>query len=161
MSGLVVRHVAAFSRVFGGKAAYYWASVRALASCRRGRLLCEVALQGDAQRRQVDAYIVAVCNGAYFGGGMQVAPMASVDDGRFEVVSIDASSKLAFPELSKRIYKGMHLSRPGTQHFACDRISMILENGAHDVFLLDVDGEPLGALPLEIELVPRALTVRG
>jgi hypothetical protein len=29
------------------------------------------------------------------------------------------------------------------------------------VFLLDVDGEPLGGLPLEVELVPRALTLRA
>src|SRR5690606_1052896 len=30
--------------------------------------------------------LVAVANGCYFGAGMQVAPDASVDDGRLEVV---------------------------------------------------------------------------
>jgi YegS/Rv2252/BmrU family lipid kinase len=162
MGGLVVRYVGGLSKVFGGKAAYYLASVRALARCQRGRLLCDVGLEGDTQRRQMDAFLVAICNGAYFGGGMNVAPMARVDDGRFEVVSIDASSKLAFPEFSRHIYKGTHITRPGAAHFACDRISMQLENAAaREVFLLDVDGEPLGGLPLDVELVPRALTVRG
>ena len=160
MGGLVVRYVGSMSRVLGGRAAYYWASVRALARCQRGRLRCDVSLDGERERRQVDAFLIAICNGRYFGGGMHVAPMAKVDDGRFEVVSIDAPSKLAFPEFSKHIYKGTHLSRPGAQHFACDRIAIDIENErARDVFLLDIDGEPLGGLPLDVEVVPRALSV--
>jgi diacylglycerol kinase family enzyme len=92
---------------------------------------------------------------------MEVAPMAKVDDGRFEVVSIDAPSKLAFPQFSKRIYKGTHLGYAGTQHFGCDRIAVDLENeAARGVFLLEIDGEPLGALPIRVELLPKALTVR-
>jgi diacylglycerol kinase family enzyme len=48
------------------------------------------------------------------------------------------------------------------QHFACDRIAIDLENErARDVFLLDVDGEPLGGLPLEVEVVPKALMLRS
>ena len=70
--------------------------------------------------------------------------------------------KLAFAAFSRRIYEGKHLSAPGVQHFGCDRIAIDLENErARRVFLLDVDGEPLGGLPLEVELVPRALTLRG
>jgi YegS/Rv2252/BmrU family lipid kinase len=162
MGGLVVRYVGALSRVLGGRAAYYWASVTALARSRRGHLRCDVVLEGDKERREVDAFMIAICNGCYFGGGMHVAPMAKLDDGRFEVVSIDAPSKLAFPELSKHLYEGTHLSRPGTQHFACDRIAIDLESErARDLFLLEVDGEPLGGLPLEVELVPKALSVRA
>jgi diacylglycerol kinase family enzyme len=45
-------------------------------------------------------------------------------------------------------------------HFPCDRIQIELENeAASDRFLLDVDGEPLGKLPITIEAVPRALHV--
>jgi YegS/Rv2252/BmrU family lipid kinase len=162
MSGLVVRYVGGLSRVLGGQAAYYWASVRALARSRRGHLRCDVVLEGEKERREVDAFLIAVCNGRYFGGGMHVAPMAKVDDGRFEVVSIDAPSKLAFPEVSKHMYKGTHLSRPGAQHFACDRIAIDLQGErVRDVFLLEVDGEPLGGLPLDVELLPRALTLRA
>ncbi len=39
---------------------------------------------------------------------------------------------------------------------------MTLENeDASDVFLLDVDGEPLGRLPLSIEVVPNAIEIRA
>jgi diacylglycerol kinase (ATP) len=162
MGGLVDRYVADTSKAMGGKAAYLVSSVRALAACQRGRLRCEVTLDGDRHERRVDTYMIAICNGRYFGGGMHVAPMAKPDDGRFEVVAMDAPSKLAFAAFSRKIYDGSHLSSPGVQHFACDRLAVDLENeGARDVFLLDVDGEPLGGLPIEVELVPGALTLRA
>jgi diacylglycerol kinase (ATP) len=162
MGGLVDRYVAQTSKAFGGTAAYLWASTRALAACRRGRLRCRVSLERESHDRSVETFMLAVCNCRYFGGGMHVAPMAQLDDGRFEVVSMDAPSKLAFAAFSRRIYDGTHLTAPGVQHFACDRIAIDIENErAREVFLLDVDGEPLGGLPLEVEVVPKALTLRG
>jgi len=74
---------------------------------------------------------------------------------------MDAPGKLAFAAFSRRIYQGKHLSAPGVQHFACDRITIDLEDErARGVFLLDVDGEPLGGLPVEVELMKKALTLR-
>jgi YegS/Rv2252/BmrU family lipid kinase len=162
MGGLVDRYVSETTKALGGKAAYFWASTKALVGCRRGRLRCDVSLDGQRHQRTVETYMIAICNGRYFGSGMHVAPMAQPDDGRFEVVSMDAPSKLAFATFSRRIYEGKHLSSPDVQHFACDRIAIDLENeSARGVFLLDVDGEPLGGLPLEVELVPKALTFRA
>jgi diacylglycerol kinase (ATP) len=161
MGGLVDEYVLETSRAFGGKAAYFWASVRALIGCKRGRLRCDVTLGEAHYERRVEAFLIAVCNGRYFGGGMHIAPMAKPDDGRFEVVSLDAPTKLALATSSRRIYDGTHLSADGVGHFACDRIAIDLENDdARGVFLLDVDGEPLGGLPLEVELVPRVLALR-
>ncbi len=46
------------------------------------------------------------------------------------------------------------------QHLRCDKITIALQNeGIADRFLLDVDGEALGRLPMEIELIPSALEV--
>jgi YegS/Rv2252/BmrU family lipid kinase len=162
MGGLVDRYVSETSKALGGKAAYFLASTRALLACERGRLRCDVSLGGESHQRSVETFMIAICNGRYFGSGMHVAPMAEPDDGRFEVVSMDAPSKLAFATFSRRIYEGKHLTSPGVQHFACDRISIDIENErARPVFLLDVDGEPLGGLPLEVELVPKAITLRA
>jgi len=161
MGGLVDRYVSETTRALGGKAAYFLASTRALVACQRGRLKCDVRLDGDHHQRTVETFMIAICNGRYFGSGMHVAPMAEPDDGRFDVVSMDAPGKLAFATFSRRIYEGQHLSAPGVQHFACDRIAIDLENErARDVFLLDVDGEPLGGLPIEVELKSKALRLR-
>jgi diacylglycerol kinase (ATP) len=162
MGGLVDRYVSDTTKALGGKAAYFWASTKGLIACERGRLRCDVELEGERHQRTVETYMIAICNGRYFGSGMHVAPMAKPDDGRFEVVSMDAPGKLAFATFSRRIYEGRHLSSPGVQHFGCDRITIDLENErARAVFLLDVDGEPLGGLPLEVELVKGALRLRA
>jgi diacylglycerol kinase (ATP) len=93
---------------------------------------------------------------------MHVAPMAKFDDGKFEVVSIDAASKLAFSVSSQRIYDGSHIGRDGTEHFSCEKIEMDLDNEeAREVFLLDCDGEPIGGLPIRVEVVPGAIRFRG
>jgi diacylglycerol kinase (ATP) len=161
MGGLVDRYVSETTKALGNKTAYFLASLRALAACERGRLRCTVGFAGGHRECVIETFMIAVCNGGYFGSGMHVAPMAKPDDGCFEVVSINAPGKLAFAGLSHRIYGGRHLSGPGVVHFACDRIAIDLDNDrGRDVFLLDVDGEPLGGLPLEIELAPKALTLR-
>jgi YegS/Rv2252/BmrU family lipid kinase len=161
MGGLVDRYVSETTKALGGTVAYFLASLRALAVCQRGRLRCMVELAGQRAAREESAYMIAVCNGRYFGSGMHVAPMASLDDGRFEVVAMDAPGKLAFAGSSHRIYGGGHIGSDGTRHFGCDRMTIDLENeSARDVFLLDVDGELLGGLPLHVELVPKALRLR-
>jgi diacylglycerol kinase (ATP) len=161
MGGLVDRYIARTPKAFGGRAAYFAASARALVASERGHLRCGVALGDERHELRLATYMIAICNGRYFGGGMHVAPMAKVDDGRFDVVSMDAPSKLAFAAHSSRIYGGTHLANPDVRHFGCDRLTLDLENDrASRVFLLDVDGEPLGGLPVEVELVPRALRIR-
>ncbi|MBI2896127.1 MAG: diacylglycerol kinase family lipid kinase [Deltaproteobacteria bacterium] len=162
MGGLVDQYVARAPAAVGGKAAYFLASLGALASCRVGRLRCQTTRSGKTEDRRIATYLIAICNGRYFGSGMKVAPMAAPDDGAFEVVSLGAPSKVAFALSSRKIYSGAHLGDPGVEHFACDRIDLDLENEeAREVFLLDVDGEPLGGLPVSIELVPGALTLRA
>jgi diacylglycerol kinase family enzyme len=47
-------------------------------------------------------------------------------------------------------------------HFGCDALAMDLEDErAKRVFLLDVDGESLGGLPIQVTLVPKALAIRA
>ncbi|MBL8721862.1 MAG: YegS/Rv2252/BmrU family lipid kinase [Myxococcales bacterium] len=161
MGGLVDRYVAEAPAAIGGKAAYFSASVRALLRIKEGRLVCKSELAGVTDERRLATFMLAICNGRYFGGGMHVAPMAQPDDGAFEVVSLGARSKLAFAVQSSSIYEGKHLDKPGTQHFRCDRLELdLVDDAARDVFLLDVDGEPLGGLPITVELIRHALTLR-
>ena len=88
--------------------------------------------------------------------------MAEVDDGAFEIVALGATSKIGFAMTSGSIYSGEHIGHAGTVHLRGQKMKLELMNkDARDAFLLDVDGEPMGGLPLEIEVVPQALTLRG
>jgi YegS/Rv2252/BmrU family lipid kinase len=163
MGGLVDRYVAGAPRLFGGKAAYFGATLKALLNARLGRVRCTyITADGKTDERLLVSFMIAVCNGQYFGGGMQVAPMASLDDGLLELVALGATSKLGFAMTSGGVYSGEHLSRPETVHLRGRSFKLELVNeDAREKYLLDVDGEPMGELPLEIECVPRALVVRA
>jgi diacylglycerol kinase (ATP) len=162
MGGLVDRYVADAPKALGGKAAYFGASLKALLAARLGNLECKVTLDGTTEERSIRSYMIAICNGRYFGGGMKVAPQARIDDGTFDVVALGATSKLGFALTSSSIYSGDHIGRHGTVHFRANKIEMDLANDdARGVFLLDVDGEPMGSLPLTVEAVPNALTLRA
>jgi YegS/Rv2252/BmrU family lipid kinase len=162
MGGLVDRYVAEGSNVLGGKASYFFASAKALVRAMRGRVRCRISSGGEVETRTLPTYMIAVCNGRYFGGGMHVAPMAKPDDGRLEVVAMDAPSKLGFTLYSQKIYDGSHVKEPGTTHLSCEAIDLSLENtDASGVFLNDVDGEPLGGLPARAEILRHALVLRS
>jgi diacylglycerol kinase (ATP) len=162
MGGLVDRYVADAPRVLGGKAAYFGASLKALVAARLGNLNCKVTLDGKTEERAIRSYMIAICNGRFFGGGMKVAPSAEIDDGAFDVVALGATTKLAFAVTSNSIYSGSHIGKNGTVSFRASKIEIDLANDdARAVFLLDVDGEPMGGLPLSVELVPKALTMRA
>lgn len=176
LSGLVVRRMATANRALGAGITYYNTSVRALFQARRAHVRVRYlpariggeSHADDFHERTFPSYLVAICNGRYFGAGMHVAPMADPADGRLEVVSIDAPDKLGFFLNARRIRTAGHLGRPGVTHFSCRQLHLELaldEKGSpgppdlRERFVNDVDGEALGGLPLEVHLVPQALRV--
>jgi len=162
MGGLVDRYVADASRTLGGTAAYFGASVKALVRAELGRLSCTVTHEGSERVEKISTYMLAICNGQYFGSGMKVAPMADLGDGRFEVVGMGPRSKVGFALTSGKIYSGKHLDHPGAVHFGCQKITVALENdAAKGVYLIDLDGEPLAGLPMTVEMIPGALRLRA
>jgi YegS/Rv2252/BmrU family lipid kinase len=160
MGGLVDQYVAEASGSLGGTAAYFLAAVRALVNGEVGVLGATLTRDGEQQEVELTTRNVAVCNGRYFGSGMQIAPMAELEDGLFEVVALGAGPRVGFVFQNLKVYKGEHLRLPDVRHYRCQEVSFeLLNRDAADRFLLDVAGEPLGRLPLTIEVVPRALEV--
>jgi len=162
LGGLVDRYVVAMPAWVGGRLGYYAAALRAFAVCPQARLRCRFTRDGQTQERELRARVIAVCNGAYFGSGMYMAPMALVDDGRLEVVAVAQPTWLHMVLRSRRIYDGSHLAIRGVEHFACQRIDLdVVDEKVRRRHLLDVDGDALGRLPLSIEVLPGALALRG
>lgn len=159
MGGLVDQYVRTASRTFGGAVAYFGASLRALANIERGRLKCTYALKGERGECTVETFVLAVCNGRYFGSGMHVGPMADVADGVFDVVALKSTSKADFALNSSKIYSGKHLD--AATHFRADALSIEWVNAtANSGFLIDLDGEPVGKLGMTVQVKPGAVRIR-
>jgi diacylglycerol kinase (ATP) len=115
-----------------------------------------VTIKSDgAAARQERIVNIAVANGQYFGGGMHVAPQASMDDGLFDVVIIGDFTKREAMTQGMKIYRGTHVHHPKVAHFRAKRI----EASSQERVLLDVDGEQPGRLPASFEIVPAAIQV--
>jgi diacylglycerol kinase (ATP) len=161
LGGRVDRFVADSPRALSATAAYFWASVRALAVSEPARISCVIENGGERTETRLDVWTIAVCNGGTFGSGMRIAPMARVDDGKLEVVALSAPSKARLVLLSRKLYAGEHLALAGTFHQRGERVEITSAPGARETVFLDIDGEPLGELPLRVEIVPGALRLRA
>jgi diacylglycerol kinase family enzyme len=162
LGGMVDRYIEATPSFVPGRAGYYAAALRAAAVSTQQPVRARITWQGDTREEIMPAYLIAVCNGRWFGGGMDVAPMALPDDGRLELVTVAAPTKPYLLRHIKSVYEGRHLDLPSVHHCACERIELGLEDpGAEARFLLDVDGDALGSLPLSVEVAPKRLLVRA
>jgi diacylglycerol kinase (ATP) len=162
LGGVVDRYIESTPSFVPGRAGYYAAALRAAVVSKQQPVRARVTWQGETRQETMPAYLIAICNGRWFGGGMDVAPMALPDDGRLEVVTVAAPTKPYLLRHIKNVYEGRHLDLPSVHHCPCGRIELGLEDPEAEArFLLDVDGDALGSLPLSVEVAPKRLLVRA
>lgn len=168
IGGLVDRYTAAAPSFLGGRLAYAQATVRAIVMCRRVKLICDYVDQaGERRSLPVHAHAVAICNGRTFGGGMNIAPMARLDDGLLEVVVFQTRTRWRLVGRFKTVYTGTHIQEPGVDHFTCRELELRpadpppARRPRAGLFPLDVDGDPLGDVPVKAGITRAALRVRA
>ena len=111
-------------------------------------------LELDGEVRRLDAMLVAVGNGPSFGGGLRITHGAEIDDGLLDVVIIKPMSKVELVKTYPKLYSGRHVTHPQYEHHLVRSVTV-----AAPGVVAYADGERLGALPLTVEVVPRALRV--
>jgi len=165
VGGLVDRYTATAPAFLSGRLSYAQATLRGIVMCRRVRLSCRAVLPGgETAERVIDSHAVVICNGRTFGGGMNIAPMARPDDGLLEVIVLETRTRLRLIAKLGTVYQGTHLREPGVTHFSCRSLELTPLQAApagRQLFPLDVDGDPLGDVPLAVSVVPGALRIRA
>jgi diacylglycerol kinase family enzyme len=113
----------------------------------------ELTIDGEAKAFQ--GYSVAVANSGVFGGGMFLAPDARLDDGRLDIVTITQQSKLRYLRGLPRVFNGSHLKDPAINIVQAQEVTFRAERP----FTAYADGDPIGALPLTVKVLPGSLRV--
>lgn len=103
---------------------------------------------------------VAIANGAWFGGGMKIAPDARLDDGLFDAVIVRARNRPTLLANLARVYGGLHRSHPDVSIRRVSRVAVHPVNPS-DMVALEFDGEDVGCLPARYDILPGALMLRG
>lgn len=98
---------------------------------------------------------VIIANGQYFGGGMQVAPHAQMDDGVFEIVILGNLNKLELIKSFPTIYKGTHVNNKKVKFYSGNRVIVKCSEKA----LIEIDGEQPGTNDAEFELVKNGIKI--
>ncbi|MEA2651539.1 MAG: hypothetical protein QOI85_1260 [Chloroflexota bacterium] len=114
-----------------------------------------VRLTIDGATETADVLFVAIANGAYYGGGMRIAPGASIDDGRLDVCVVGDISRLTVLRQLPNLYRGTHVNHPAVSM----RSGTIVEADGDGDTRIHLDGEPFGALPLRVRVSHQALAV--
>lgn len=103
--------------------------------------------------------LVAVANGPCFAAGLPIAPNATPHDGRFDLTVLHDVSIPYLLRHAHRFYRGTHTTLDGVTTYRGRRLTVHAPK-AHPSVWAEADGEPMGQLPLSVEVVPEALRVQ-
>ena len=157
MSGLVDEYVNRSGRALPGSMSFFLSTVRAFMDYRNVEV--EVRMDSAAPTRK-KMLTVAVANGRFFGGGMEVAPEAVTDDGLFDVTILGDLGLWDFTVHSKKLYGGKILGLEGVDHGRARRVEIATVDSAARM-LMDLDGEPVGRLPATLTVLPGAIRLKS
>ncbi len=144
-------------RVRRGRSGGYVAETMKAAS---GYRYPEIELTVDSgPRRRLRITTVSLHNGRFFGGGMKMAPEATLTDGLLDLVVVRKLSLAKLVLESPLLYLGAHLGLPEVEHGRVRFVEARSVNPATEV-LVEIDGEVERGLPARFEIRPRALRIR-
>ena len=111
-----------------------------------------VTIDGTTTSEQ--AILTTIANNRQYGGGMLICPEAKPDDGLLDIMMVRPLSRLDFIRIYPKVFKGTHVEDP----------RVVIRRGKK--FRLDSpnlvgysDGERIAPLPMDIEVMPKALPV--
>jgi YegS/Rv2252/BmrU family lipid kinase len=133
-----------------GRLVYAYGLLRALAGWRPATFTVTV---DGGQTRTVSGYTVAAANSRYYGGGMMLAPDATLQDGMLDVVLILETPKLRFLRRAPAVFTGAHVR--------LDNVELLrgraIEIAASRPFTMYADGDPIAELPVTVGVLPGAI----
>jgi YegS/Rv2252/BmrU family lipid kinase len=148
----VANRIANETRVVRGNLVYAYGALRALAGWKPARF--EVTLD-DGEPRVLSGYTVAAANSGAYGGGMMMAPDASLQDGMLDIVLVADAPKLRFLRLLPTVFKGEHVKQPNVEVLRAREVRISAERP----FTMYADGDPIADLPVTVRTVPAAVRV--
>ena len=152
LGGEVSQRVNRTTKTLGPFVSFMWATLISIFLYGKKKIRISV---NDDYKKEMIIWNVAAANGQYHGGGMWVAPDASVCDDLLNVTIVgDLTIPEVFLNLSK-LYNGRIYDIDKVIALTGKKVAAISD----DRVLLEVDGEQPGMLPVVVKTVPGALNI--
>jgi diacylglycerol kinase (ATP) len=141
-------------RKIRGRSRYLLSAIRALGRFRG--VSVRVSLEGSEQTAlQALALVLGVLNTPSYGGGLRLAPEASLEDGWLDLVLLENLSALEICRMLPRVAMCGEIRTERIQRHRITRVRIETERPC----AFHADGEIIGMTPVEIAVVPRAMRV--
>jgi diacylglycerol kinase (ATP) len=137
-----------------GTLAYLYGIVRVLLAYRCPR----VRLRGDFGEWEGRILLAATGNTPFYGGAMQIAPGARLDDGLFHVCVVREVPRRTVLRILPQVFKGQHIHHPAVQLLQTKRLEIETQDSSEWIC---ADGESLGQTPALLENAAQVLHVRA
>jgi YegS/Rv2252/BmrU family lipid kinase len=98
---------------------------------------------------------VLVANAKFFAGGMKIAPMAEIADGKIDLAVLGDLTKFEMIRATPGLYKGKHITNPKFIHKATTEMRVETERPVR----VQVDGELTQTGPAVFRVLPGALSI--
>jgi diacylglycerol kinase (ATP) len=137
-----------------GEVAYLLMTPPVTLAYRQREISIEIDGVPAGTRRLFTAMIGNTENG---GGGMKLLPGARFDDGVLDLIDVGGVSRLeVLLKILPKLYSGAHVHHPKVRMARGTRFRF---DSAGAETLVDLDGEMVGRLPLEVTVLPQAFRV--
>ncbi len=138
-----------------GRLGYALVTLSELRRYRNARVAIEwEGPDGGTGNAELPVLMVAFANGAYYGGGMRIAPAARPDDGHLDLCIVGDVSRLEAVRQLPGMYRGAHVAHPAVRMERARRLRL-----GGDEAPVHLDGDPFGRLPLDVVVLQGALLV--
>lgn len=131
--------------------AYGFSALQVISQSRS--LRAKICLNGESI--PVKTVQIAIGNGCYYGGGMQVAEGATIDDQWLDLYSLELKSWWQVFPLLSRFPQGQHGLLPYVRTLRGQEI----EINTHKPYAINTDGELTAFTPATFRVIPQALSV--
>jgi len=150
MGGAVAARVNRSSKPFGPRVAFLTAFARIAMGFKGNRVSLDV---NDEDWSDVLITNVAIGNRQFHGAGMRICPRAAIDGGMLDVTIIEKLSLWEIVWNAALLFNGKIYDHPKIHH---SRTTAVVATCAGQS-AVEIDGEPMGYLPLVVTVIPNAL----
>lgn len=140
-------------RGLSGPLAYVWGAILTLKDFTPFHLTLTL---DDEKPRHTEAMFVSFANAETTGGGMRIAPGATVDDGCLDICLVETVSKPTLLFQLSQVFSGKHVNHPAVTMLRASSLTV----DADPPQPLLIDGEVCGTTPATVKLLPGALPFR-
>lgn len=148
------RYAGSAYRNLRGRSRYLLAAIRALVGFQPVRIHAQFE-PAESDGLKTDAFLVGVLNTPSYGAGLRLAPAAKTNDGRLDLVVLEAPTLPEILVLLPMLAATGELRTPRVARFSVQRVRIETSRPC----LFHGDGEILGTTPVEICVVPGAIRV--